>query len=1464
MPETVGKYEIVERIGRGGMGLVYKARDPILDRFVALKVISTDADITEELRARFFREAQACARLSHPNIVTVYDMGEHEGRLFFVMELLEGDELRKLIAQRKALTLQDKLSIMMQVCDGLHYAHERGIVHRDVKPGNIMLLRNGQVKVLDFGIAQIAATEGGLTRTGLIMGTLRYIAPEQVRGRADHRADIFSVGAVTYELLGLRPPFTGDDPMQLLEQLRTEDPPSLTEVDPTIPGELAAIVQRAMRKQPEQRFQDLEQMRAELEHVQRGLVDETQQVRARLRRQRDRLLQLQAVLAERTGSPVDDETIVAIDERARLTTMRGLESEFERRIETLEARIGQAEALMPALQRGQEFLQSGQFADAVVEFEAIVAEMPEHGRALELLQQARGQAEVHRRRQIATQFLQEARTAFEEGQPSLCLEILKQAVDVSAPTETAAEFASLRASAEAALAAQDAARRLREQAERAREEMTRRRYLARTAGAPQHVPELWSAAEARLAEAQAAFDGQSFRSAIELSSAAAAGYGRAEEAVRDLTRPERRQAEEAQERATLGQRDAVAVDAERLASTLCADAARRFDEARGAFAERQYLKATEAFDAALVLYRRAENQVRELVRRRREQVDQARQRMAERRRLAEAVDAAARGGDEWAQAEAMAASGEGAHGQEAYDDAGRAFDQAAALYRRAEERAREVARALEAARADVDKARQAVVLARRTASERQASHYAAEPWRLAESAEAEASALLEREDYTAGRRLLGEARRHYSAASEAAGIAAEAEVRRLDAMMSDARRLFESGDLTACRRRVNEVLALKPDHPAALLLGRETDEGLQQIEVAAALAAPPASPTHIGTVRVEPPAVAAEAETRRLDAMVSEARRLFEFGDLMACRRRLNEVLALRPDHTEALRLARDADEGLRQMELAAEQAPPPTGFIDVRALRGEPPSVTADVSAPPGGAASAAKGATASREGTVRARTASRDRSAVPGAVAPSRRGLWPAAAVAGCLALGLGAFFLFSRTAPSGAPPAGETPSSAQSAPGPPAVVQPPPAGPGQRSPAASTEAAKEDANRQAAEARLAAERAAADKAAADRAAAAKAAADKLAAERAAAEKAAADQAANAKLAAERAAAEKAAADKAAAERAAAAKAAADKLAAERTAAEKAAVDKAAAAKLAAERAAAEKAVAEQAAQAKLAAERAAAEKAAAEKTAAAKLAAERASVERAAAEKAAAAKTAAEKAAADRAAVEKLAAERAAAEKAAADRAAAEKLAAEKAAAERAAAQRAAAEKLAAERAAAAERQRQQAEALRREAEARQVAMLKATAEEAKTRALMRRDQAVKAEAARLAKDLFSAAEGKLAEADAQARSQGFETANRTYQDAAERYMEAGLRASGVREARTQADSARARMAAEKQRARKESREFAAALAEERQGDALYEKLSYREAAERFRTAEMLFARGAAPPEPPARRRAVPPSF
>src|SRR3990170_2270890 len=244
MIEKIGKYRILERIGRGGMGTVFKAHDPVLDRLVALKVISSEGEVTDELKTRFYREAQACARLNHPNIVVVHDLGEDAGRLFIVMEFLDGEELKLLISQRRALPLEDKLALMVQVCDGLNYAHQNGVIHRDVKPGNIFVLRNGQVKILDFGIARIAAADTGLTRTGFIMGTLRYMSPEQARGRVDQRSDQFSAGAVFYELLTYPPALGTDDPMETLEKLRSEDPPPLSQVDPSIPPEVAAAVEK--------------------------------------------------------------------------------------------------------------------------------------------------------------------------------------------------------------------------------------------------------------------------------------------------------------------------------------------------------------------------------------------------------------------------------------------------------------------------------------------------------------------------------------------------------------------------------------------------------------------------------------------------------------------------------------------------------------------------------------------------------------------------------------------------------------------------------------------------------------------------------------------------------------------------------------------------------------------------------------------------------------------------------------------------------------------------------------------------------------------------------------------------------------------------------------------------------------------------------------------------------------------
>ncbi len=330
MAEKIDKYELVEPIGRGGMGAIFKAYDPVLDRLVALKMISSDTAVPGDLRARFLREAQACALLSHPNIVTVYAMGEDKGQPFIVMELLEGEDLKGIIARRAGLALEDKLAIMAQVCAGLAYAHRMGIVHRDIKPSNIFLTHSGWAKILDFGIAQMAGAESVLTRAGSVMGSLRYASPEQLRGRVDHRSDMFSVGSVFYELLSTRPAFSGDDPMQFLDRLCTEDPPALDQLDPRIPPALAAVIARAMRKEPAERFPDLDRMRLELETVRQDLLEETR--RELSGRQRGRLVEVREVWPEQQPAPTPDRKLAgALDKpggaRTSETTRRPLRTD---------------------------------------------------------------------------------------------------------------------------------------------------------------------------------------------------------------------------------------------------------------------------------------------------------------------------------------------------------------------------------------------------------------------------------------------------------------------------------------------------------------------------------------------------------------------------------------------------------------------------------------------------------------------------------------------------------------------------------------------------------------------------------------------------------------------------------------------------------------------------------------------------------------------------------------------------------------------------------------------------------------------------------------------------------------------------------------------------------------------------------------------------------------------------------
>ena len=255
--ETIGKYEIIAELGRGGMGTVYRAKDPILDRVVALKTVLRDVVGEPGMRERFLREARSAARLQHPNIVTVYEFGEVEGVPFIAMEFIEGIDLTDAGRQGKLSDLTTKLGVVTQICDGLGYAHRHGVVHRDVKPSNVFLLPNGTVKIMDFGIAWI---EGGVatTRTGEVLGTPAYMAPEQFSGQpVDHRVDIWAVGVILYELLAGRRPFDANAFGTLIYQIvHTPHTP----IDPRqcqAPPHLVAIVEQALAKDPRHRFQDL-------------------------------------------------------------------------------------------------------------------------------------------------------------------------------------------------------------------------------------------------------------------------------------------------------------------------------------------------------------------------------------------------------------------------------------------------------------------------------------------------------------------------------------------------------------------------------------------------------------------------------------------------------------------------------------------------------------------------------------------------------------------------------------------------------------------------------------------------------------------------------------------------------------------------------------------------------------------------------------------------------------------------------------------------------------------------------------------------------------------------------------------------------------------------------------------------------------------------------------------------------
>ena len=272
--QQLGRYELLAELGRGAMGVVYKARDPKIDRLVAIKVLvpaaGLDAAQEQQRRDRFQREARAAGRLTHPNIVTIHDVGEDQGRAFLVMEFIEGESLEQILRQRRTLPPDQVVSIGEQVALALDHAHSHGIVHRDVKPANILLTRDGAIKVSDFGIARF--TEDEAAQTGHIPGTPSYMSPEQVAGLpVDGRSDIFALGAVLYELLTGERAFPGETLNTILYRIVHEDPSPLRRLSPALPANLEACLQKAMAKNPGDRHARASEMAQDLHAAAAGV-----------------------------------------------------------------------------------------------------------------------------------------------------------------------------------------------------------------------------------------------------------------------------------------------------------------------------------------------------------------------------------------------------------------------------------------------------------------------------------------------------------------------------------------------------------------------------------------------------------------------------------------------------------------------------------------------------------------------------------------------------------------------------------------------------------------------------------------------------------------------------------------------------------------------------------------------------------------------------------------------------------------------------------------------------------------------------------------------------------------------------------------------------------------------------------------------------------------------------------------
>ena len=407
LPSAIGRYEVKAFIARGGMGTLYLARDPVLHRQVAIKLLR-EAD-NDELRTRFTREARSAANLRHRNIVTIFDVGDYNNQPFMAMEYIQGQTLGALIAGDPPPSIIRRLELIEELCDGLAYAHRQGVVHRDVKPANLMVDAEGTLKILDFGIAR-AAAESGMTQAGLLVGTLNYMSPEQVAGTAiDGRSDMFAVGAVMYELLARRQAFPGSIDSGVLNRILSGEPEPLDAIFPHLDPAISDIVRTALQKRPADRYADLQQMRIEVQQARRALEDSVQ--------------------------PEFDPTVVVLaDQTTRATptpSRRGTDRDeiARRRAQQIEAHVAAA----------KQALEEGHYDDAIKYCEDVLLIDPNESRALDMSDRAR----LKRDEAGARDWVSQARQHLKGGDLTSASNCVKEALELIPNSSDALEMSRL-------------------------------------------------------------------------------------------------------------------------------------------------------------------------------------------------------------------------------------------------------------------------------------------------------------------------------------------------------------------------------------------------------------------------------------------------------------------------------------------------------------------------------------------------------------------------------------------------------------------------------------------------------------------------------------------------------------------------------------------------------------------------------------------------------------------------------------------------------------------------------------------------------------------------------------------------------------------------------------------------------------------------------------------------------------